>query len=94
MAEESPLARTPFYFAGPRPYREAELAAYIHREHRRGRALADILGDARVANCGSEALVRAVLQRPRLIRELGRDIAESIGLQAMRPARGEEVPNA
>jgi hypothetical protein len=78
MVEELSLARTPFYFVGPRPYREAELAAYIHREHRRGRALADILVDERIANRGSQALVRAVLRRPSLIRELGRDIAESI----------------
>jgi hypothetical protein len=82
MADESRIARTPFYFIGPRLHREAELAAYIHREHRRGRDLKEILGDRRVAGCGSEALVRAVLGRPSLIRALGRDVTEAIDVRA------------
>jgi len=31
MAAEWLLARSPFFFVRPRPYREAELAAFIHR---------------------------------------------------------------
>jgi hypothetical protein len=74
------LARTPFYFfIGPRPYREAELAAYIRRHHRRGRRLAEILDDPYLRNRG--ALLRAVLGNPTLIRALGEDVAEAIRLQ-------------
>jgi hypothetical protein len=76
-----PLARTPFYFIGPRPYREAELAAYIRREHRRGRRLAEILDDAYISNRGDQALLRAALARPSLIRALGQDVVEAIRLQ-------------
>jgi hypothetical protein len=73
-----PLARTPFYFIGPRPFREAELAAYIRREHRRGRRLAEILDDPYVERRGRQGLVRAVLQRPSLIRALRQDVVDAI----------------
>jgi hypothetical protein len=78
MTRGRPLDRTPFYFLGPRPYREAELAAHIHREHRRGRSLEEILRDPYLDRCGGRAVVRAVLRRPELIRALGRDVAEEI----------------
>lgn len=81
MAAQSPLARTPFFFLSPRVYRETEVAAFIHREHHRGRALADILHDPYVARCGGESIVRAVLRRPSLIRALRRDVADAIRLQ-------------
>jgi len=76
-----PLARTPYYFIGPRPYREAELAAYIRREHRRGRRLAEILDDPYVHNRGGRALLETVLGSPDLIRALGQDVADAIRLQ-------------
>jgi hypothetical protein len=73
-----PLERTPFFFIGPRPYREAELAAHIIREHGRGRDLDQILNDPYLERRGGRALVRAVLRRPDLIRALGRDVADAI----------------
>jgi hypothetical protein len=76
-----PLARTPFFFIGPRPFLEAELAAYIRREHRRGRRLAEILEDPYVHNRGGQALLRAVMSSPSLIRALGQDVVEAIRLQ-------------
>jgi hypothetical protein len=76
------LARTPYYFIGPRPYREAELAAYIRREHRRGRRLAEILDDPYVHNRGGRALLETVMGSPSLIRALGQDVADAIRLQA------------
>ena len=81
MAADWPLAGSPFFFAGPRPYRETELAAHIHREHRRGRDLVEILNDSCVRERGREAVVRAVLRRPSLIRKLRLDVAEAIRLQ-------------
>jgi hypothetical protein len=78
---EWPLARTPFYFIGPRPYREAELAAYIRREHRRGRPLAEILNDPYFDRRGHQGLLRAVLRQPGLIRALGQDVVDAIRLQ-------------
>ena len=76
-----PLARTPYYFIGPRPYREAELAAYIRRAHRRGRRLAEILDDPYVRNRGGRALLQTVMGNPGLIRALGQDVADAIRLQ-------------
>jgi hypothetical protein len=72
------LARTPFYFIGSRPYREAELAAYMRREHRRGRHLDEIVQDPYVARCGGPSLLRAALGRPDLIRAMWEDAAEAI----------------
>jgi hypothetical protein len=76
-----PLARTPYYFIGPRPRREAELAAYICRQHRRGRRLAEILDDPYIQNRGGRALLQAVLGSPALIRALGQDVADAIRVQ-------------
>ena len=78
---EWPLVHTPFYFLGPRRYREAEVAAYIRREHRRGRRLAEILNDPYFDRRCSEGLLRAVLQSPSLIRALGQDVVDAIRLQ-------------
>jgi hypothetical protein len=72
------LERTPFFFLGRRRYREAELAAYLRREHHRGRRLAEILDDPYIERCGGESVLRAVLGRPDLIRSLGADIEEAI----------------
>ncbi len=38
------VARGPYYFIGPRPFREARLGSYIIEEHRRG-PLDEILAD-------------------------------------------------
>lgn len=81
MASGWPLARTPFFFLGPRLYREAELAAYIRREHARGRNLAEILYDPYLNRHGSQALLHAVLRRSGLIRALRQDVADAIRLR-------------
>jgi hypothetical protein len=89
MAGVGPLVRTPFYFVGPRPYREAELAAYIRRQHQRGRRLDAILNDPYVACCGGPSVARAVLRRPELVRALGRDSTEAIRRLQAELRRGE-----
>jgi len=78
MTVGGPLARTPFYFLDRCPYHEAELAAYIRREHRRGRHLSEIVNDRYVDRCGGESVVHALLRRPGFVRALGQDVAETI----------------
>jgi hypothetical protein len=84
MAAPGRLARTPFFSFGGRPYVEQELAAHIHREHRRGRRLADILQDSFVVRCGPTTLAR-VLRRRRLLEALEADVAEAIRAAAPQP---------
>jgi hypothetical protein len=55
---------------GRRPFREARLRAYIVREHRAGRALAEILADPYVVRCGNESFRWGVLQDPRTVEAL------------------------
>lgn len=73
-----PLAKTPFYFLESRPDREAELAARIRHEHRRGRRLEEVLNDPYVRLRGSRGVLHAVLLRPDLIRAFGHDVVEAI----------------
>jgi hypothetical protein len=62
-----------FLFAGRRS--ENQVAAYITREHKRGRALSDILDDPYVRNrCGEQDVAR-ILERPEVVRALGDDLA-------------------
>ena len=85
MATSDSLVRTPFYFMARRRYREAELRAYICREHRAGRALAEILNDPYIDRCGGQSVLRGVLRRPDVVRALGQAVEESI--VACRPDR-------
>lgn len=78
MTSGGPLARTPYFFLGPRPYVEAEYAAHIRREHARGRDLSEILSDRRLKPLAGRGVLRAVLVRPALIRAIGEDVAEAI----------------
>jgi hypothetical protein len=77
MATAGSLARTPFFAFGRRHYREERLAAYIHREHRRGRHLDEILADPYVVRF-RPSVVRSVLREPRLLAQLQQDIARAI----------------
>jgi hypothetical protein len=77
MADAGPLVRTPYFFVTRRPFREERLLSYIHREHRRGRHLGEILEDAYVRRCGSRAFVRATLRDTALIELLGADVREA-----------------
>jgi len=77
MAKPVSLERTPYFFCARRPFREERLVAYIRREHRRGRHLGDILGDAYVRRCGSRQFVWSTLRNTSLIELLETDIRES-----------------
>ena len=74
MAGEKSFWRNPFsfLFAGRRG--EKQIAAYIVREHRRGRGLSDILDDPYVRNRCSEQEIARVLEQPEVVHALGDDI--------------------
>lgn len=55
--------------------KEEALAAYIVREHRLGRQLADILDDPYLKNRSTEEQRLRLLERPEVIRAVGEDTA-------------------
>lgn len=69
------LLRTPFGFLIARPQSEELVAEHVIREHRRGRALSEILADAYVVNRLSEAQVARLLDRPDVLHAIGDDLA-------------------
>jgi hypothetical protein len=72
------FAGNPYLFLGRRPYREARLRSYIVSQHRAGRPLSAILADPYVRRCGSESLCWHVVQDPRTIKALERNVREAI----------------
>jgi hypothetical protein len=71
MGRLSDLFRNPFSFLSTRSSQEERLAAYVIREHERGRALDDILDDPYVTNRAQPEQVRRLLDRPEVIHALG-----------------------
>jgi hypothetical protein len=69
----------PYMFLGPRPFREERLRSYIVREHRAGRSVSEILADPYVSRCGSESFCWKVLEDPRTIEALERNVREALG---------------
>jgi hypothetical protein len=55
--------------------KEESLAAYIVREHRRGRSLEDILDDPYLKNRATDEQRLRLLERPEVIRAVGEDTA-------------------
>jgi hypothetical protein len=72
------FAGNPYLFLGPRPFREARLRSYIVRQHRAGRPVASILADPYVRRCGSESFCWRVVQDPRTVAALERDVCDAI----------------
>jgi hypothetical protein len=74
MARLAGLFRNPFSFLFTRSSHQDRVAAYVIREHERGRSLTEILEDPYVRNrCTPEEQAR-LLDRPELIRALGDDV--------------------
>ncbi len=69
--------RNPFSFLFSRSSQEERLAAYLIREHERGRALAEILEDPYVRNRATPQEVARILDRPEVIRALGSSVVAS-----------------
>jgi hypothetical protein len=67
------LLTSPFSFLFTRSTQEDRVAAYVIREHRRGRTLDDILDDPYVRNRLSETQRARLLERGDIIRSVGED---------------------
>jgi hypothetical protein len=72
------LASNPYLFLGRRPFREAHLRGYIVAQHRAGRPLSSIVDDPYVRRLGSESFFWNVVQDPRTIAALDRDVRAAI----------------
>jgi hypothetical protein len=66
-----------FSFLGARSTQEERIAAYVIREHDRGRSLDDILDDPYVKNRLSEQETARILDRPDVLKAIGDDMAEA-----------------
>ena len=71
MVRLSAFFRNPFSFLFTRSGKEERVAAYVIREHERGRPLQDILEDAYIRNRCTDAEVARLLDRPEVIHALG-----------------------
>jgi hypothetical protein len=63
--------RAPFSFLFTRSSAEDRLAAYVIREHERGRALEEIIEDPYVRNRCTREQVARLLDRPEIVHALG-----------------------
>ena len=74
MVRLSSFWQNPFSFLFARPSVEDRLAAYVIREHERGRTLAEILEDPYIRNrCTPQELAR-MLDSPEVIHALGEGV--------------------
>ena len=71
MARLSSFLRNPFSFLFTRSSKEERLAAYVVREHERGRSLAEILEDPYIRNRATPQERARLLDRPEVIHALG-----------------------
>ena len=71
MGRLSNLFRNPFSFLGSRSSQEERLAAYVVREHGRGRSLEEILEDPYVVNRTTPPQRARLLDRPEVVRAIG-----------------------
>ena len=74
MARLSSPFRNPFSFLFTRSSHQDRVAAYVIREHERGRSLTEILEDPYVRNRCTPQERDRLLDRPELIRALGDDV--------------------
>jgi hypothetical protein len=65
------FVRNPFSFLFARTSQEDRLAAYVIREHARGRSLDEVLDDPYVRNRATPSQVARLLDRPDVIHALG-----------------------
>jgi hypothetical protein len=76
MQRLASLLRSPFSFLFSGSSVEDRVAAYVIREHARGRGLSEILEDRYVQNRLSVAQQRRLLDRPEVVHALGDDTVE------------------
>jgi hypothetical protein len=76
----SSFVRNPFSFLFAGSSKEQRIAAYVIREHDRGRRLDEIVEDPYVRNRVTPAELARLLERPEVIEALGRTtVAEAQG---------------
>jgi hypothetical protein len=73
MLKVASVLRNPFSFLFTRSSQEERVAAYVIREHERGRSLDEILEDPYVRNRLTPAQRARLLDRPDIIRAVGDD---------------------
>jgi hypothetical protein len=71
VARFSSFLRNPFSFLFARSGKEDRIAAYVVREHERGRPLAEVLEDPYIRNRCTEQEVARLLDRPEIVHALG-----------------------
>ena len=71
MVRIASFLRNPFSFLFARSTGEERVAAYIIREHERGRSLREIMDDPYVRNRCSPAEQARLLERPEVIHAIG-----------------------
>ena len=78
MARPSSFFRGLFSFLGTTSQAEDRVAAYVIREHRRGRRLSEILDDAYVKNRLTPQQCERLLDREDVIHAIGHDEVEAV----------------
>ena len=77
MLQLGSFIRNPFSFLFARSSAEEQVVAYLTREHRRGRSVADILNDRYVQNRMTPEQQLRLLDRPELVKTLGEQDIDS-----------------
>ena len=78
MIRFSSFLRNPFSFLFAGSSKEERIAAYLIREHDRGRRLSEIVEDPYIRNRATEHDLARLLERPELVEALGRsDVDEA-----------------
>jgi hypothetical protein len=77
MVKLASVLRNPFSFLFTRSSQEERVAAYVIREHERGRSLDEILEDPYVRNRLTPTQRARLLDRPDIIRAVGDDTVEA-----------------
>ena len=75
--------RNPFSFLFAKSSLEERLAAYVIREHDRGRSLDEVLEDRYLVNRTTPSQRQRLLDRPEVIRAIGDDAIESAKTSAL-----------
>ena len=78
MGRLSQIFRNPFAALFSRSDQLDRLAAYVIREHRRGRPLAKILEDPYIRNRSTPQQRDRLLDNPEVIRALGEDVVAEV----------------
>jgi hypothetical protein len=74
MARLGSFLRNPFSFLFTSTSMEAQVVAYLTREHARGRRASEILEDRYIQNRLTPEQQKRLLDRPEVVHELGDDL--------------------